>query len=382
MVDCADLRPALAPAAIEPVVRRLIGEPAAVVPDEWSCHPLAGEGLGTYQVAGTARVRGASVPWALVLKVSAPADRADLWAWDYPAREGLAYGSGLLAALPGGLSAPRFLSHQRQRDGTSWLWLEAVTEAHAGSWPLERYVLAAFHLGSFNGAYLAGEPLPDQPWLSQRWLRVFAEQSEPFVGTLERIAGPSGLAPVRQLYPPAVAGEIERLWTDRERFFTALDGLPRTFCHHDAFRRNLLYRAAPTGEELVALDWAYAGHGAVGEDLAQLVMGSLFFFEVQGITPHEFDATCFTSYMAGLRAAGWAGDEKQVRLGYAAAASLRHTVGLLHLLCPAISDPLQQPAIEELFGNPLGAVVKGWAELWPFQFRLAEEARRLLHTIG
>ena len=118
-------------ATLEPMVRALLDEPAAVVAREWSCRPLGGgasEGLGLYRVAGLACVGGATHPWALVCKVCAAAHGADPGAWDYPAREVLAYGSGLLAALPGGLVAPRCLAVAAQQDGTTRLWLEAVTD--------------------------------------------------------------------------------------------------------------------------------------------------------------------------------------------------------------------------------------------------------------
>ncbi len=133
-------------AMLEPMVRDLLGEPTAVVAEEWSYRPLGGgasDGLGLYRVTGSARVGAASHPWALVVKMSAAADGADPGAWDYPAREGLAYGSGLLDALPGGLAAPRCLAVETQPDGTSWLWLEAITDAHPGPWPLERYAWVA-----------------------------------------------------------------------------------------------------------------------------------------------------------------------------------------------------------------------------------------------
>src|SRR5215210_4288132 len=258
----------------EPMVRALLDEPAAVVAREWSCRPLGGgasEGLGLYRVAGLACVGGATHPWALVCKVCAAAHGADPGAWDYPAREVLAYGSGLLAALPRGLVAPRCLAVAAQQDGTTRLWLEAVTDAHPGPWPLDRYTLVARHLGRFNGAYLAGAPLPAQPWLSREWLRDFVEASGPALAELEHLAGPGGPPLLRQLYPSPVVAELRRLWTERECFFAALDRLPRTFCHHDAFRRNLLHRASPNGADLVAIDWAYASNGAVGEELGQLV---------------------------------------------------------------------------------------------------------------
>jgi len=38
--------------------------------------------------------------------------------------------------------------------------------------------------------------------------------------------------------------------------------------------------------------------------------------------------------------------------------------------------------VEDQFGRSLEEVVVAWAELWPFQFALAEEARALLRAVG
>jgi hypothetical protein len=382
--DAGDLS-GLDPATLELLVRDLLGAPTAVVAEDWSRRPLgggAGEGLGLFRVTGSAHVGSASLPWALVLKVCTAAGETDPGAWDYPAREGLAYSSDLLAALPGGLTAPRCLAVETQPDGTSWLWLEAVTDEHPGPWPLDRYSRVACHLGRFNGAYLAGVPLPDQPWLSWGWLRSVVEASGPALADLERLADSGGPPLLRQLYPPPIIVELGRLWEERERFLAALDRLPRTFCHQDAFRRNLLIRAGPKAEEIVAVDWAYSGHGAVGEELVPLVLGSLAFFEAEGIAPRDLDAACFSGYVAGLRDAGWAGDERLVRLGVTAAAALRYTIGTLPLELSMVTDPALRPVVEDLIGRPLEEVVEALAELWPFQFGLAEEARALLPTVG
>ena len=48
-----------------------------------------------------------------------------------------------------------------------------------------------------------------------------------------------------------------------------------------------------------------------------------------GIAPRDLDAACFAGYVTGLREAGWAGDERVVRLGFTAAAALRYSVGTL-----------------------------------------------------
>ena len=86
--------------------------------------------------------------------------------------------------------------------------------------------------------------------------------------------------------------------------------------------------------------------------------------------------------MAGLREAGWVGDERLVRLGFTAAAALRYTVGILRLVLPVVTDPALRPDMEDVFRRPFAEVVEGWTELWPFQRGLVEEARALLPTVS
>ena len=104
-------------------------------------------------------------PWSIILKIVSR--RAEL---DSGTREARAYQSGLLADLPGGMAAPRCLAVEEQAGHELWMWLEEVTDHMGQPWPLARYRLAARHLGRFNGAYLAGRPLPADPWLSPRVL--------------------------------------------------------------------------------------------------------------------------------------------------------------------------------------------------------------------
>jgi hypothetical protein len=95
-----------------------------------------GVNLGVHRWTGSARYRGQDVPWAAVLKIvdGSQDDGAD-GSWDYWRREASAYESGLLADLPGGLSAPRFLGLEERSDGTLWLWLESVSMEDDPIWP-------------------------------------------------------------------------------------------------------------------------------------------------------------------------------------------------------------------------------------------------------
>ena len=97
-----------------------------------------GRGLGVYRFDGTASHEGETVRWSAVLKVLGRSgnDDEDERGWDYWRREALAYRSGLLAQLPGGLAAPRLLHATEGVGGRQELWLEAVEEEIGPRWPL------------------------------------------------------------------------------------------------------------------------------------------------------------------------------------------------------------------------------------------------------
>jgi hypothetical protein len=75
---------------------------------------------------------------------------------------------------------------------------------------------------------------------------------------------------------------------------------------------NLFTRAGRAGEEVVAIDWAWLGFGAVGEELAPAAM------RVAERLPTEeqpaFAQGLVAAYLAGLHEAGWRGDARLVRL--------------------------------------------------------------------
>ena len=110
---------------------------------------------------------------------------------------------------------------------------------------------------------------------------------------------------VRRYWPGDSVERALRLWAEREHFQAALARLPRTFCHHDPFRRNLIARRTGDGrEETVAIDWEMAGPGPVGGGLAYLVSMSAQFFGLEVDQVPDLDGAAFAAYVAGLRAAG------------------------------------------------------------------------------
>jgi hypothetical protein len=150
---------------------------------DWSAAPLNHEKIidttgGLHCFSGQGQDRSTVCPWSVVLKViNQPSGEMcqSPREWCYWQRELLAFQSGMLAALPGPVRAPRCYG-VTGRKGGGWLWMEHIAESGARRWSLDGFGRATFHLGCFAGAFLEGSPLPQAPWLGEPFFRsVFAD---------------------------------------------------------------------------------------------------------------------------------------------------------------------------------------------------------------
>jgi hypothetical protein len=293
---------------------------------------------------------------------------------NYWKREYLAYASGLLAALPPGLRAPRCVGASEPSDDTAWLWLEDQGAPDAAPWSLARYRLAARHAGQLNGAYLTDRPLPAIPWLSAGVARWYVERW----GTpLERLPGFATHPLVRRQYPaPGMTDRLVRLWREREVFLAALARLPRTLAHLDAFRANLFAVRGPAGAiATVAVDWAFLGRAAVGEEIVPLVSASVTLADADPGQVRELGEEAFAGYVAGLRDAGWTGDAGLARLGYTAG-MIRY--GLVAWAVIVLTEPETAALAHRAWGRTVEDVLDRLAALQRYTLDLADEARARL----
>jgi hypothetical protein len=349
---------------------------------DWTYRPLQG-GMGdmgaaasaVYRLTGTARDQLDTRPWSIVLKLcTSRQGGAEPTDWDYWQREFVAYQSGLLDHLPGGLVAPCCYGVEQSPE-MFWLWLEDVADVLGPHWPLARYGMAARHLGQFNGAYLAGLPLPAAAWLEVGWLRHLVEQAAPVIA---RLRERSRYRTLFRLLPADIVTGLLRLWDERQLFLDALDRLPQTLCHRDAFRRNLFAGRTTDGQEqTVAIDWAFTGFGPVGAELAPLVVGSLAFSEVAMEQGRVLDRLAFDAYVEGLRKAGWRGERHTARLGYAATSPLTYGIGYLYTIETELEAGGQAEA-EQSTGRSIEGIDVEAAAYYRYLLELAEEARGLL----
>jgi hypothetical protein len=108
-----------------------------------------------------------------------------------------------------------------------------------------------------------------------------------------------------------------------------------------------------------------------------LVTTSLRWLDADIQEASALDTLVFQNYLAGLRQAGWNGDETLVRFGYTAAATYFNAVGGLVFL-PFVLEERYHPMAEQVFGYPLEQVLTQWASLQGFLLERSDEMRRLL----
>jgi hypothetical protein len=342
-------------ATITTMARRSTGRPRLSV-TEWRIDVLQGGGgrsPGVGRIVGAGRDGDTEVRWSVVLKLlgrSTGGESTNLW--NYWRREADAYESGFLRQLPGGLVAPRCLAVREVEPGLVALWLDDIIEP-AGDWTIADYGVAATTLGRFAGAYLSGRPAPNVAWLSRHWLRDYVEYNAP---TIELIRHSLGHPLVRRTFPPDVLTALMTTWDERSWYLDQLDRLPRTLCHMDAFRRNLFRTGDLGGESTMAIDWAFTGHGAVGEDLAPLVVASLALGGPGTEVAAGLERAAIEGYLSGLASSGVDVDERLVRHGYALAATLRYSIGPLETIVRVLLDESRHDRFAQFAGASVDEV--------------------------
>lgn len=365
------------PAILVERVRAALGRPRATL-QSWAATSLEYPNFSfgaraVHRVSGHASDDAATIPWSIIVKsFELRPPEADAEANDIPSdyaywkREPLAFESRLFDGLSGGLRAPDCYGVDWRGHDAALVWLEELTDDPAGDWPIERYAVAARHLGDFNGAYLAGRPLPDETWLaSARSVNEYWTVHPATRARMEVLRDPDRwqAAGAGRL---GADGEIDALrdfLDDRDSLHDALDRLPQVFCHNDAMRSNLFATRARDGtERTAAIDWALAGLGAVGGELALLVAGSVMFLKVPGTDLRRLDALAFDAYLRGVADAGASVDVEAVRFAYAACTVLRMTVIVGGWIQMAL-DPADADWTADFWGRPIDELLAQWGPL-------------------
>ncbi|MDH6368659.1 tRNA A-37 threonylcarbamoyl transferase component Bud32 [Paenibacillus sp. PastF-3] len=270
---------------------------------------------GIFHLQGIALINHEQLPWSIILKIikSDSAEKEDPAHHNYWRREALVFESKILDELPGSIQAPKCYLVEEQVDGTVWLWMERIEGEFAHT--KEQFDIIAERLGRFNGAYLSGKNTPNDQWICRSWLRSWTTSSIMYAPNPEEY--------IHHLY----RDNDQSLWAWFQGFMKRIDNnlnalhrLPRVLAHQDLSQMNMLL--TQTGE-LVLIDWQFMSLSGLGEDL-----GKMFGVNMSlGVIPidryEEFKESLFHSYIKGLKASGWQGDESLARYGYCLSTALR-----------------------------------------------------------
>lgn len=384
----AQLR-AMDPALLTQVVRKDQGDPDLVILD-WTVEPISHEILtdttaGLFRFSGQVQSANGKRPWAVVLKCMNNPKQSSQHPREssYWRREILAFQSGLLEGLPPGVRAPRCYGIMENEDG-AWVWIEHIQEATGQQWSLDHFQRAARQLGLFQGAYLCGAPLPDQPWLCTPFFGIGWAELNGWSGFMN----PEFEQNAWKL--PIVPGALNdkqklrllQLIAENLRFDLVNQRLPQVLCHNDVHRKNFMWALSPqTGEEeLIGVDWAFTGTGAAGNDLGSLVGNSMYFFDYDPYDVETLEAALLDGYLAGISDHRVEIDPRLVRLGYLI--SLVFWMETLPGWTDFILPPDSGAHVQAMFGHSAKEVLSSWIHLNAFCLDRADEARSLTRRLG
>jgi hypothetical protein len=231
--------------------------------------------------------------------------------WTYWCREPLAYQADLPGAYAGsGIVAPACLAADVTH--TDAVLLLGRVDGRPGEfWPAAEHRPAAEALGRAQAPFLIGRDLPAVPWLTLQFLRDYSSE-KPAPWELLDDDEVWGHPVVRETFPNGLREGVQLVHASRERLYQVSESLPRTLCHLDLWPKNLTRRA---NGQIVLLDWAFVGLGAIGEDPGNLVPDSVFDHFISAAEMPALEQVVFEGYLAGLREAGWDDDPRLVRLG-------------------------------------------------------------------
>ena len=367
---------------LESVVRCVLGDDTATLEPAWESSELQ-RGIGGATVAllrleGDAITQADKRSWSVVLKILEEGGgrlgdaSAQSLLGRVAEREFEVYRTGVLANAPVGLRPPICYRAEQRSDGSRRLWIEDLSESSSPPWPLSQYPITARHIGQFSGHWATRE-LPTYDWLLRRYQSNMlsswrAEQWIP------RLVSDASHSDVRQAFPDDVASRVCWAWDNRDGLLGALEGLPRTLCHFDLLPGNILPLPEMDGKNAsVAIDWASAGIGAVGEDLAMPLGRSVFQGLVAPEDARDLGDEMFEAYLVGLADNGWRGDRDDVRLAFTVAAGAVEAIKRAAQVLSRLLDSGDRPRMKDR-----SALMDTFPARMAVSLDLADEALELL----
>jgi hypothetical protein len=391
---------------LAPVVGELLRDPRAR-PRAWSIESVDWAAvnpgtLGIHRVRGVADIGPEERPFSLVFKAVADVHMPGLpdvgymheeRDWNYWKREPLAFASGLLDGYQG-LVLPVRCVGMEDRGAVAFMWLEELHDAGGSEpWSQQRHVLAARHIGRFNGDHVHNLPsAAANPWLCRRftqgWLATLSD-----AGTAAACESAEAWRhpELRGAFPRSLGPRVTDLLADAADLLAVGDGLPMTLTHHDAHRDNMFRHSDGGIEKTQLLDWGFLGVAPVGEDLGHQVGINCFHQYIAADDAWRYERAASDAYLAGLRDGNVDPDPTRVRT-YARAVAALQMVSFAagHVAWLTEDDQATDAAEPEPSWPAVWAAERGvdtdqlmrqWAATFDWLLLLGDEARRAAETL-
>lgn len=360
-------------AKLTEIARRSLGDSSLRL-RSWSREPVSGGTGGAKGGTAIHRFSGRTAcgkSWSVILKILYRRVHENQHSPYYWKREYEVYRSGLLEDLPpDSFATPRIYALEDD-DECCRIWMQDIVDAKA-NWTHDDYHAIARRLGRLNGAYLTGRTLPNHPWLSRDWhCAIVPGLADAFHNLDTYLQNPLA----GRTLPLEAKASIGAIWRERATFVQALNAQAKTFCHIDAFRRNILRGR----QQLFLIDWALAGYAALGEELVSLVAVSAYYDKLTYGQIQQLDRVVFAGYLDGLAEAGWRGEARLARLGYACAMTLRGLAGVKQDIELMLDADCHPQLLADYQAQHMREVADFYAEVRRFRLLdMAAEARELL----
>ncbi len=298
----------------------------------WNCKPIgkSKEESAVFRVCCHLSNNEQTSACTLILKILKKDSSRDQEShYFYWKREALVYRSGIMDRLPRVICAPKCYAVTEKDDGSQWVWLEDIDfESMQHDWTLTHQQKTARLLGSFNGAYLSGTPVPAENFLCHHWMRSWVEACSAYSRPFER---------QQKIWDTNMTewNGKDDMWTSYVSSLSRMNGLlenldllPRVFAHQDVHWDNIFMKQEGGITSLIAIDWQFASVSGIGEDLGRMFGYALMKNKIPISSLEEYKESIFESYVQGLRDAGWKGNSDLARFGFNVSAGLRFVLGM------------------------------------------------------
>jgi hypothetical protein len=254
-----------------------------------------------------------------------------------------------------------------------WIWLEYIEGNPANEWSVPRLVLGAYHLGQFQGSFLAGRPLPEDPALDRR--NELYRDTKGCIGKyLPEIFAKTGRHPLaKSTYGGWLGERLRDLARQSPHILEIISRTPLTFCHRDFGAGNILSHTLPDGtEETIGLDWDFCGIGQIGIETQGFISSYAVRPGKSVSETEDFKEKVFDSYIEGIKDAGWKGEPGIVRYACTAILALQ---GSFHLA-------IHVNMLLNLWGEKSQSRIDRCVELQEYLLDLTKEAEKLEKYVG